>query len=47
MLTGIVFDALDVSLLETFWLAATRGSTCGLQMRFVETKAPKAGKNRL
>jgi Glyoxalase-like domain len=47
MLTGIVIDALDVALLETFWLEATRGLTGGVQLRFVETKAPKAGKNRL
>lgn len=47
MLTGIAIDALDVASLETFWLEATRGLTGGLQLRFVETKVAKTGKNRL
>ena len=47
MLTGIVFDALDVVRLEDSWLAATLGRTGGLQLRFVPTDKPKAGKNRL
>ena len=47
MLTGIVIDALDVASLEAFWSAATRGSTGGLQLRFVETKVAKTAKNRL
>ena len=47
MLTGIVFDALDVALMEDFWHAATRGRTDGLRLRFVPTGKPKVGKNRL
>jgi hypothetical protein len=47
MLTGIVIDALDVASLETFWLAATRGGTGDLHLRFVATQQPKSGKNRL
>jgi glyoxalase superfamily protein len=47
MLTGIVFDALDVALMEDFWRAATRGRTDGLRLRFVPTDKPKVGKNRL
>lgn len=47
MLTGIVIDALDVALLETFWLEATQGLTGGINLRFVEAKTPKVGKNRL
>jgi hypothetical protein len=47
MLTGIVIDALDVTLLETFWLKATRGLTGGIELRFVQARAPKEGKNRL
>jgi hypothetical protein len=47
MLTGIVIDSLDVALLETFWLEATRGVTAGVQLRFAQTNAPKESKNRL
>jgi hypothetical protein len=47
MLTGIVFDALDVASLESFWLAATRGRTSDLHLRFAATRHPKTTKNRL
>jgi hypothetical protein len=47
MLTRIGIDALDVASLKTFWLEATQGLTGGLQLRFVETKVAKTGKNRL
>lgn len=47
MLTGIVFDALDVARMEEFWFAATLGRTGGLQLRFVPSDEPKVGKNRL
>ncbi|MET8582292.1 VOC family protein [Streptomyces collinus] len=48
MLTGIVMDALDVARMNRFWLAATRGRTGGLRLRFVPTAQPKtARKNRL
>lgn len=47
MLTGIVIDALDVVLMEDFWSEALQGRTGGLQLRFVATDKPKAGKNRL
>jgi hypothetical protein len=48
MLTGIVFDALDVTRMDRFWLAATRDLTDGLQLRFVPTAKPRtARKNRL
>jgi hypothetical protein len=47
MLTGIVIDALDVAVMERFWLEATRGRTGGLRLRFVGTQRPKASKNRL
>ncbi|WP_317441171.1 VOC family protein [Streptomyces collinus] len=48
MLTGIVIDALDVARMRRFWLAATRGRTGGLHLRFVPTAQPKtAHKNRL
>ena len=47
MLTGIVFDSLDVARMEDFWFAATLGRTGGLQLRFVPTSKPKVGKNRL
>jgi hypothetical protein len=47
MLTGIVFDALDVAALEGFWQHATRGRSGGLRLRFEPTEQPKVGKNRL
>ncbi|OIJ68067.1 VOC family protein [Streptomyces mangrovisoli] len=47
MLTGIVIDALDVTRLERFWRAATRGRTGGLALRFARTARPKTDKNRL
>lgn len=47
MLTGIVIDALDVALMDRFWLDATQGRTGGLQLRFVPTAKPKVHKNRL
>jgi hypothetical protein len=47
MLTGIVIEALDVAVMERFWLEATRGRTGGLQLRFAATRGPKVGKNRL
>jgi hypothetical protein len=47
VLTGIVFDALDPEGMERFWQAATRGRTDGLRLRFVATRVPKTGKNRL
>jgi len=45
MLTGIVIDALDDAVMESFWLEATRGRTGGFQLRFVGTQEPKTGKN--
>ena len=47
MLTGIVFDALDVAALERFWREATGDRTDGLQLRFEPSSRPKSGKNRL
>lgn len=47
MLTGIVIDALNVTLMERFWTEATRGGTGGLRLRFAATQKPKTGKNRL
>ncbi|WP_211244321.1 VOC family protein [Actinospica robiniae] len=47
ILTGVVFEALDVDALEAFWLEATRGETDGLQLTFVPAEAPKTVKNRL
>jgi len=47
MLAGIVFDALDVAVLERFWTEATQGRTGGLRLRFERTDQPKVGKNRL
>ncbi|WP_333773581.1 VOC family protein [Streptomyces sp. IBSBF 3136] len=48
MLTGIVFDALDVPRMNRFWREATRGRTDGLHLRFVPTAQPKtAHKNRV
>ncbi|WP_434975146.1 VOC family protein [Streptomyces collinus] len=38
MLTGIVIDALDVERMNRFWLAATRGRTGGLRLRFGATR---------
>src|SRR5919197_1216396 len=47
MLIGIVFDAMDVPMMERFWAAATGGRTGGLELRFHATDKPKTGKNRL
>jgi hypothetical protein len=47
MLTGIVFGALDVAVMERFWLAARGGRADGLQLRFEATDKLKTGKNRL
>lgn len=47
MLTGILFEALDVAALEAFWHSATRGELGGLHLSFVPTATPKTVKNRL
>ncbi|RFU39721.1 hypothetical protein DZF91_20905 [Actinomadura logoneensis] len=47
MLTGIEFDALNVTAMERFWTEATQGHTGGLELRFAATDRPKADKNRL
>jgi hypothetical protein len=47
VLTGIVFDALDVATMERFWTMATGGKTSGLRLRFEATDQQKTAKNRL
>jgi hypothetical protein len=47
VLTGIVFDALDVATMERFWTMATGGQTSGLRLRFEATDQQKTAKNRL